>query len=231
MKLSRNEIRVALFIMVPMVVILIFVVLKLGYSLASSTIDVYLKLDNIKSVKNGTQVKIKGYAIGRVIEIQPVYKPALHFLAIMRIKKDIEIFEDCSAIIQNANIIGEPEIEILNPEKKAELISDGSVVEGVEYANLDSILKDIHNLLANVSGTVDVFKGISLESKTNIGLLLSNLTGSATKLNMILNDSQKDIEAMISSFRKTAMTLDEISQELKKHPVNFLFKGKKDGDK
>jgi ABC-type transporter Mla subunit MlaD len=231
MKLNRNEIRVALFILVPSVIILVFVILKLGYSLASSTIDVYLKVDNIKAIKNGTQVKIKGYAIGRVIEIQPVYKPALHFLAIMRIKNGIELYEDCSAIIQNANIIGEPEIEIRNPEKKTGLISKGSVIEGVEYASLDSIMNDIHNLLTNVSGTVDVFKGISLESKTNIRLLLTNLTGSVTTLNQMLNDSQKDVSAMISSFRKTATTLDEISQELKKHPVNFLFKGKKDEEK
>ncbi len=228
MKLKRNEIRVALFILVPMIIILLFVIMKLGYSLASSTIDVYLKVDNIKSIKTGTLVKVKGYSIGRVIEIQPVYKPALHFLAIMRIKKDIEIYEDCSAIIQNQNIIGEPEIEIRNPERKGELISERSVIEGIEYVNLDSIINDIHNLLVNVSGTVDVFRGISLESKTNIRLLLANLTGSVTTLNQMLTDSQKDVGAMISSFRKTATTLDEISQELKKHPVNFLFKGKKD---
>ena len=231
MKLSRNEIRVAIFIIVPILIIFLFIVLKLGYSLASSTVDVYLKVDNIKSIKKGTLVKVKGYEVGRIIEIKPVYKPMLHFLAMMRIRTDIEIFEDCSAIIQNQNIIGEPEIEIRNPDKKGELVSKGSVIEGIEYVNLESVLQDVHVLLTNLSNTVDVFKGISLESKTNIKLLVANLANSVTTLNKILVDSQQDIGSTLSSFRKTAATLDEISQELKKHPVNFLFKGKKDDQK
>ena len=86
----------------------VFIILKLGYSFASTTYDVYLKVDSIKSIKEGTAVKVKGYTIGRVVGIEPVYKPALHFLAIMRIKNEIDIFEGCSAIIQNQNIIGDP---------------------------------------------------------------------------------------------------------------------------
>jgi ABC-type transporter Mla subunit MlaD len=222
MKLSRNEIRVAFFLIV---------MLKLGYSLASTTVDVFLKVDNIKSIKKGTLVKVKGYEIGRIIEIKPVYKPSLHFLALMRIKRDVEVFEDCTAVIQNQNIIGEPEIEIRNPEKRGELISKASVIEGIEYVNLESILQDAHVLLTSVSNTVDVFKGISLDSKSNLKVLVTNLASSVTTLSQILNDSQKDIGSTLSSFRKTASTLDEISQELKKHPVNFLFKGKKDDEK
>jgi ABC-type transporter Mla subunit MlaD len=231
MKLSRNEIRVALFIIVPILIILLFVTLKLGYSVASTTVDVFLKVDNIKSIKKGTLVKVKGYEVGRITEIKPVYKPTLHFLATMRIKRDIEIYEECSAVIQNQNIIGEPEIEIRNPEKRGELISKASVIEGIEYVNLDSVLQDVHILLAGLSNTVEVFKGISLESKSNIKLLLTNLANSVTTLNQILTDSQKDIGSTLTSFRKTASTLDEISQELKKHPVNFLFKGKKEDEK
>lgn len=222
MKLSKNEIRVGLFILVPIIIIFLFLTLKLGFSLASTTIDVYLKVDNIKSIKKGTIVKIKGYDIGRVIEIKPVYQPALHFLAIMRIKTEIDIFEDCSAIIQNQNIIGEPEIEIRNPEIKGDLIAKASVIEGIEYVNLDTIVSDVHTLLTNLSNTVDVFKGISLDSKNNIKLLITNLTGSVTTLNQILNDSQKDIGSMLTSFRKTASTLDEISQELKKASGEFF---------
>ncbi len=226
MKLKKTEIRVALFVLIPIIIILLFVVLKLGYSLASETIDVYLKIDNISSIKKGTLVKIKGYTIGRIIDIEPVYKPALHFLAKMRIRTDIEIYEDCSAIIQNQNIIGEPEIEIRNPEKKGELITESSVIEGIEYVNLEALLTDFHNLLTNLSGTVDIFRGMSLESKNNIRLLIANLSASVATINRILLDSEKDIGLILESFRKTALTLDEISKELKKHPVKFLFKGK-----
>lgn len=226
LKLEKNEFRVLIFILIPISIILVFIMLKLGYSLASSTIDVYLKVDSITSIKKGTEVKIKGYPIGRVIEIKPVYKPALHFLAIMRIKKDIALYEDCTAIIQNQNIIGEPIIDISNPEKKGELLNDGSVIEGIEYVNLESVLQNVNLLLTDLNKTVAVFRGMSLESKTNIRILIANLSNSVATINKILNDSQKDIGTILGSFRKTAITLDEISKELKQHPVKFLFQGK-----
>ncbi len=224
MKLEKNELRVAVFILLPVVLLMVFIMLKLGYSLAGSTMDVYLKIDSITSIKTGTLVKIKGYTVGRVADIKPVYKPALHFLAVMRIKKDIDIYEDCSAIIQNQNIIGDPVIEIRNPEKKSELLRANAVVEGIEYVNLETVLQDVHMLLSSLTTTVNVFKDISMESRGNLRALLLNLANSVATLNNILSSSQKDIIAIMASFRETARTMNEISEELKKHPVKFLFK-------
>ncbi len=229
MKLEKNEYRVALFIVIPIIVILLFIILKLGYSLASSTIDVYLKVDTITSIKKGTQVKVKGYSIGRIIEIMPVYKPELHFLAIMRIKKDIEIFEECYAVIQNQNIIGEPIIDIVNPEIKNDLIKDGSVIEGSEEVNLEAVLTNVNALLNNLSKTVDILRGMSLESRSNIRKLISNLTQSVGSVNKILMHSEQDIGTILASFRETAKTMQVISHELKKPPMTFLFKGKEEG--
>jgi ABC-type transporter Mla subunit MlaD len=226
MKLERNEIRVAIFILVPLTILLLFVILKLGYSVAGSTMDIYLKIDSISSIKNGTKVKIKGYDIGRVIDIQPVYKPALHFLAVLRVKNDIELLEECSAVIQNQNIIGDPIIELRNPEKKGEALMEGSVIEGLEYVNLEVVLQDVHELLTMLSSTVGVFRDISLESKSNLRILVANLSQSVITLNQLLSDSQKDIIAILASFRETAKTMNEIAIELKKRPAGFLLRGK-----
>jgi ABC-type transporter Mla subunit MlaD len=183
-----------------------------------------MKVDNISSIKNGTQVKIKGYTVGRVVDIIPVYKPTLHFLALMRIKKEIDLYEDCSAIIMNQNIIGDTIIEIRNPARKVELLQSGAVVEGVEYVSLDTIVQDVHQLLATLTSTVGVIQDISMESKGNIRSLVANLSRSVETISSVLQDSQKDILAIMSSFRETAKTMNEISIELKKHPVKFLFK-------
>ena len=227
MKLEKNEIRVAIFVLLPLVILLVFIVLKLGYSFATTTIDVYMKVDNIASIKNGTQVKIKGYTVGRVVDIIPVYKPTLHFLALLRIKKEIDLYQDCSAIIMNQNIIGDTVIEIRNPSKKVEVLKPGAVIEGVEYVSLDTIVQDVHQLLATLTNTVAVIQDISLESKGNIRSLVANLSKSVETISMVLQDSQKDILAIMASFRETAKTMNEISIELKKHPVKFLFKGEK----
>jgi ABC-type transporter Mla subunit MlaD len=224
MKLEKNELRVAVFIIVPVAILLLFVTLKLGYSVATSTMDVYMKVDSITAIREGTLVKIKGYTIGRVIDIKPVYKPALHFLAILRINREMGLYEGCAAVIQNQNIIGDPAIDIRNPEIKAEPLRDHSVIEGVEYVSLEAILQDVHVLLSSLTNTVNVFKDISLESRGNIRTLLTNLSNSVATINDLLVNSQKDILAILTSFRETAKTMNEISEELKKHPMKFLFK-------
>ncbi len=227
-KFTKNELRVGLFFVVPIAILMIVITLKLGYSLASSTIDVYLKIDSLTSVKKGTLVKLKGYTIGRVVELTPVYTPALHFLATMRIEKNIRIYENCSAVIQNQNVIGDPSIDIKNPETEEARLQNGDVIEGIEYVNLEAILQDVHVLLSTLSKTVNVVQQISLDSRHNLRIMLSNLSASVASLNKILDSSQKDIIELMSSFRETANTLKIISKELKRSPMKFLLSGKKD---
>lgn len=223
-RFEQNELRVGLFLLVPLVILMLFIALKLGYSLASSTIDVYLKIDSLTSVKNGTPIKIKGYTIGRVVEVKPVFKPTLHFLATMRIQRDVDLYEDCSAVIQNQNVLGDPAIDIRNPEVKGDHLRDGDVIEGIEYVNLEAILQDVHELLQGVSGTVGLVRQMTMDSRQDLKNLLTNLSSSVATVNSILDNSQKDILAILGSFRETAKTMNEISVELKKHPVKFLFK-------
>ena len=227
-QINKNELRVGLFIVIPVAVLFIFIMFKLGYSIAGSTKDIYLKIDSITSVNKGTLIKVKGYTIGRVVNIEPVYKPALHFLATLRVNNEIELYENCSAVIQNQNIIGDAVIELRNPDKKGALLREYDVIEGFEYVNLEAILQDVHELLTNLTGTVDVVKQIALESRHNVRTLLTDLSASVATVNRVLDDSQKDIMAILGSFRVTAKTMTEIAEELKKHPVTFLLQGKKD---
>ena len=227
---NPNELKVGIFILIPVIMLLLFVILKLGYSLSGSTIDVYLKIDNISAIKKGTAVKLKGYDIGRVVELRPVYKPGLHFLAAMRIQKDIDLHEDCSAIILNQNIIGDTVVEMRNPERKGAPLRNGDVIEGLEYVNLEAILRDVHNLLNTVTDTVSVVKDISLDSKQNIRGLLTDLGTSITSVNSILADSQRDIPAILQSFRETAKIVNEISVEFKQRPMGFILSGEKEGE-
>ena len=225
---NPNEYKVGLFIIIPAVMLLLFVLLKLGYSISGSTIDVYLKVDNISALKKGTPIKMRGYEVGRVVELTPVYKPTLHFLATLRIKSDMDLHEDCSAVIMNQNIIGDPAIELRNPDRKGLPLRNGDVIEGLEYVNLEAILQDVHALLSTLTDTVTVVKDISIESRQNLRGLLSSLTGSVESINTVLGSSKENIIATLEAFRETAVTMKEISAEIKKHPMSFIMSGKDD---
>ncbi len=223
---NPNEYKVGLFLIIPAAILILFVLLKLGYSISGSTIDVYLKVDNISSLKKGTPIKMKGYEVGRVVELTPVYRPTLHFLAVMRIKSDIDLHEDCSAVILNQNIIGDPAIELHNPDRKGSPLRNGDVIEGLEYVNLEAVLNGVHALLTTLNETVTVVKQISLNSRNDISGVLTTLKGSMENINSILSNSQSNIIAMLQAFRDTAVTMQEISAELKKHPMKFIMGGK-----
>ncbi|MBN1501518.1 MAG: MCE family protein [Spirochaetes bacterium] len=227
MVVNKQEVRVGLFVLIPFVIMLLFILLKLGFSIKGSTIDVYLKLDGIKAIKNGTLVKVKGYTVGRVVDIIPVYEPDLHFLALMRIQNEIKLFEDCAAVVANQNVIGDAIIELKNPSRSGNPLRNGDVLEGIAYVNVEALLNDVHSLLATITDTVLVFQDISVESKGNIRRLLNNLSDSVETVNNTLRDSQKDILETMKAFRNTAQTMQDISRELEKSPVKFLMKDEK----
>ncbi len=227
-RLGRIEYRVGLFVLIPAIVIVLFILIKLGYSLSASTMDVYVKVNSITSLKKGTPVQIKGYQLGRVVDVKPLFKPALHFIATLRIKKDIELYEDCSAIITNQNVIGDPVVELRNPEKKGAFLLEGDVIEGIESGSIEDIMAKVNTLLTEVTGIVTLYREVSQESRGDIKKLVSSLAGTIANLNGILQNSQKDIIDIIGSIRKTSRTLDEVATEIKRNPMKFLFGGKKE---
>jgi ABC-type transporter Mla subunit MlaD len=224
--LGKIEYKVGLFVLIPAIVIIFFIVVKLGYSLATSTMDVYVKVNSITSLKKGTPVQIKGYQLGRVVDIRPLFKPALHFLATLRIRKDIELYEDCAAIVANKNVIGDPVIELRNPERKGAFLREGDVIEGIESGNIEDIMAKVNTLLTELTAIVTVYRQVSQDSKQDIRKLIISLAESMANINTILQNSQKDIIEIIGSMRKTSQTLDEVASEIKKNPMKFLFQGK-----
>jgi len=224
--LGRIEYKVGLFVLIPAIVIIFFIIVKLGYSLATSTMDVYVKVNSITSLKKGTPVQIKGYELGRVVDIRPLFKPALHFIATLRIRKDIELYEDCAAIVANKNVIGDPVIELRNPERKGAFLKEGDVIEGIESGSIEDIMGKVNTLLTELTAMVTVYRQVSQESKQDIRKLIISLSESMANINAILQNSQKDIIDIIGSMRKTSQTLDEVATEIKKNPMKFLFQGK-----
>lgn len=225
--LGRTEFRVGLFAIIPVALIVMVILVNLGYSLASSTIDVYVKVNSITSLQKGTPVQVKGYRLGRVVEIRPIFKPALHFLATLRIRKDIELYEDCAAVITNQNVIGDPVVELRNPEAKGAFLREGDVLEGIESGSIEDIMAKVNTLLTEATTIMTLYREVSQESRGDLRRLVVSLADSVANVNNVIQNSQKDIIDIIGSMRKTAQTLDEVSAEIKKNPMKFLFQGKK----
>jgi ABC-type transporter Mla subunit MlaD len=224
LSLKKNEIKVGIFVLFPFVVLFILILLKLGYSISSSTYDLYLKVDSINSIKVGTPIKVKGYLIGRIVDIRPVYEPTLHFLAVMRVNTEITLYESATAVIKNQSVIGDPVVEIKNPERKELPLLEHDVLEGVEYVSIEALLQDVHTLLSSTNGVINSVKDMSSESRGNLRKMTTDLAKSVSTLSSILSGSQGDIVEIISNFKKISKNVTELSEEVKAHPVKTLMK-------
>jgi ABC-type transporter Mla subunit MlaD len=224
LSLKKNEIKVGIFVLFPFVVLFILILLKLGYSISSSTYDLYLKVDSINSIKVGTPIKVKGYLIGRIVDIRPVYEPTLHFLAVMRVNTEITLYESATAVIKNQSVIGDPVVEIKNPERKELPLLEHDVLEGVEYVSIEALLQDVHTLLSSTNGVINSVKDMSSESRGNLRKMTTDLAKSVSTLSSILSGSQGDIVEIISNFKKISKNVNELSEEVKAHPVKTLMK-------
>ena len=220
---NKNELRVGLFLITPLAIMLIVITLKLGYSLVSSTMDIYLKIDSISSIKDGTSVIVKGYRIGRIVDIRPVFKPELHFLATMRVTKDIELFEGCSVIIQNQNILGDTVIEIRNAENQTSPIRNNDVIELVKF---NTIIQQAYDLMGKLYPIADSIDKMLVDNRSDINLLTTNLKSSVTRINNILEDP-KTLDTL-NALKETATNAEIFSKELKELRVPGLLRRKGD---
>lgn len=231
---EKTELKVGLFVLIPTIIIVVFILMKLGYSLMTSTVDVYLKLDNMTILKKGTPVQVKGFDIGRVVKIKPVFKPSLHFLATLRIRSDMGLYKECTAVIKSQGVIGDPVVELKNPEiieGPHPPLREGDVIEGLESSSLDEIVRKVNTLLTNVNDVVAVYREVSVDRKQDIKGMVGGMAGTINNINTILTQSQQNIIQTMQMLRETATTMSEIAQEIKKHPMKFLLSGKKEEKK
>jgi len=227
---NPNELKVGIFILVPVVLIVLFVVVKLGLNLIGSTIDVYLKLDDITGIKEGTSIKLKGYEIGRVIKVEAISESKLYFLATMRIKNEIKIYKNCLVEIRNQNVIGDTVIEIKNSDKEGNPLEDGEVIknkdiiEGPEHVNLDVVLHKVQYILDDVEKIVNSLE----QNKHHISSIIANINSTTARTNRILSDSEDRIQKTLERAEGISENVEKISAEFKNRPAGFLLRGSKD---
>ena len=107
-------------------------------------------------------------------------------------------------------MIGDPVVELRNPETKGAFLREGDVIEGIESGSIEDIMAKVNTLLTEVTAIVTLYREVSQESRGDIRKLVTSLADSIANINNIIQNSQKDIIDIIGSMRKTAQTLDEV---------------------
>lgn len=209
-------------------------------SLFSKHYKVVAVMDNIGGLREGTPVKIGGFRIGRVSQIQ--FRPGETRLEIvMDIDNNRSIPDKSSVKIATAGLVGDAYLEII-PSSMTESVP--RVLTADKAARLESQppadINDILLMATRIGGQVSVMaeniNDILGDGKfrNNIRSLAANLDAGTYEANLLLQRSHKivdNINATIENVQALSLTLRANVEKVSSNVADFTDKAKVVADK
>jgi len=205
--------RLGIFIFIG-TVFLVLSILLLGNkeSLFVSTIKVKTYFTRVEGLKKGAPVRLSGYDIGSVSDINLADDTTGRVEVLMRIDKSYVKFIrlDSKASIETEGLVGKMLVSITPGSQSREEISEGSVIQAQAPVNLAEIFQETNAILANVKSFTKDFSDIVYKINTgegSIGKLVNDdqlyksvnqVVLSADKSMNVITDRMNEISKMIS---------------------------------
>ena len=203
---------VGTFVALSLFVLAVILIWKSQFWLQITGLKVYIRFDNANGIVTGSDVRYRGYTVGRVSGINPT---AEKIVVRIIINKAVKIPKTSQAKILFDGIIGENYIAILPYQENKTLLRSGDVIEGqasygvanfVDMAseNLNE-LKEILSSLRQTFGDREVASAIRSTLK-NLGALSTQLEAIVSELQE--NDIANEIGNVVQNLSKISTRLE-----------------------
>jgi phospholipid/cholesterol/gamma-HCH transport system substrate-binding protein len=154
----QNEVRVgAFFIATAALVAVVFIFLS-DYMGRWSSQTVTAHFVNVAGLQTGTEVRLSGVRIGRVLRIvleDHVDFPGRSAQVVMSINRDVILYEDDAYYVEQGAVIGDKYISIARSASRHKTrLADGSHVAGAGLAGLSGLPEDAQDLMAAAKRTL-----------------------------------------------------------------------------
>lgn len=220
---------VGLFVVTISIVFLIVLYLITGK--VSDADRYYTILQDVSGINNGTAITYKGYKIGQLIEIEPVFKDNVtQFNLTLSIKSGWVVTEGSSIYITKTGLLSDSQLNISEGKSKNILAID-SHITGKQSNDVMTVIKsmseNINNLSSNVitpmitklRDDIDVFSGTmsnDLPALTkNLNVLVLKLQKNSDVIDSVLNsNNQTKISDLIDSADVMLNNLESMSESL-----------------
>ncbi len=195
-------------------VLLVLAILLLGNkeSLFVKTINVRAYFASVEGLKKGAPVRLSGYDIGSVSDINLAHDTTGRVEVLMRINESYIKFIrlDSKASIETEGLVGKMLVTITPGSQSKEVISDGGVIQAQTPINLAEIFQETSAIMVNVKNFTKDFSDIvmkinsgegSIGKLVNDNQLYNSATGlvkSADKSLNLITDRMNEISNMIS---------------------------------
>lgn len=221
----KEEIKAGIIIVTSFIILSGFIILIGGSQVFEKFDKYYIKVMNAAGLEVGSQVKLGGVRIGRVLSIKAPNGPGEPVTVEIGIRKGAALYKGTKASITQIGFVGDIYLLLSVDKTTTERIKVGDIIPSQEQVQFDVLMSRIEGLSQTVDGLIkDIDKLFSKKNITGIETLIGNtneaivsgssnldkvassLKGTTNKLELVLNE----IEELVRDNK------GEVSQMIKK---------------
>lgn len=220
MKIS-NETKVGILTISGLTILILGFNFLKGKDIFKKSNKIYAVFSDLGSLSKSNEVKINGYVIGSVYELDAQDKNVDGIVATINLTRDVNIPEDSKAYI-SAPLVGSSYLVIEKGKSSKYLKAGDTLATRVDNSIFDDVKAQMNPTLAKVRNSLDtlnmvlgnVNRVIGAENRNNLQQTLANLNKASSSLTELIDSKN-------SPLAKTLNNASELTSELKKNTENI----------
>ncbi len=213
MKVS-NETKVGILTIVALTVLILGFNFLKGKDVLTKRKKIYAVFGDLGPLSKSNEVKINGYVIGSVYELEAKDKMVSGVVATINLTEDVNIPKDSRAYISSP-LVGSSFI-IIEKGNSAEFLEPGdTLLTRVDAGILDDVKAQLTPTLAKVRGVLDTLSVtlsgvngvINSEARTNLQQTLANLNRASSALSGLLDNRTGPLAVTLNNAREISTNL------------------------
>ena len=222
----KEEIKAGIIIVTSLIILSGFIILIGGSQVFEKFDKYYIKVMNAAGLEVGSQVKLGGVRIGRVLSIKAPNGPGEPVTVEIGIRKGAALYKGTKASITQIGFVGDIYLLLSVDKTTTERIKVGDIIPSQEQVQFDVLMSKVDGLSQTVDGLIkDIdklfseknIKGIEtligntneaiVSGSSNLDKVASSLKGTTNKLELVLNEIEelvKDNKGEVSQMIKKA---------------------------
>jgi len=204
----REEIKAGIIIVSSLLILSISVILIGGGSIYEKLDKYYVKVMNVGGLEVGSQVRLGGVRVGRVMEIFVPQGPGELVTVEIGIKKGITLYKGTKALITQTGFVGDIYLLLSVSDTSKGVIKPGEIIPSEEQAQFGLIMSKIDVLSSSIDKLVnDVDRLFSEKNVRGIEMLIGNT-------NDAIVNSSSNLEKVANSLKGTTEKLNDVLTEV-----------------